>query len=77
VTGEPEELDVTPHQASYILSRLLASGRISEGEIVALKQQMDEEITELEGRLARLRARLGQSTPRPGGRTNRRRPRGT
>jgi hypothetical protein len=50
---------LSPAQAQYVLERLLGDRRVSRGEIAGYVSDLHREITELEARLASLRAASG------------------
>jgi hypothetical protein len=51
--------DLTPHQAKYVLHRLLQDGRINGSDVRKAVDGMQREITELEQKLADLRTSSG------------------
>ena len=63
---------LSPGQAVYVLERLVADRRISQGEVNRYVAQMGREIKDLEARLQRLRSVQGGGTAQ----TTRRRARG-
>jgi hypothetical protein len=53
---------LSPGQAAYVLDRMIAERRISQGEIRGYVSEMGREISDLESRLARLREAHGGSS---------------
>ena len=49
------QLSISPNQALYVLTRLIETGKITAREAEKLAARMNEEIAELEARLAALR----------------------
>ena len=52
--------EMTPDQAQYVLSRLVADGRISTSDVKSYLKGVEDEIRELESRLSQLRGAYGR-----------------
>lgn len=55
----PSSTPLSPGQAAYVLDRLISERRVSPGEVNRYVADMSREITDLEQKLARLRAAHG------------------
>jgi hypothetical protein len=69
VSSKADQLNLTPGQATYVLTRLVDEGRITAKEITKLAGEMEAEIAQLEARLAKLQGALarGSAPGRAGG----------